>query len=91
VNATVAVPPEAVARIKAQMFYMVLIVLALFVPTVIFHQKMLPFLVVTVGWMSSIFLFAAGRPPYWRIAAVALTQVALVSVFYRLFLVQFFG
>jgi hypothetical protein len=86
------VPPEAVSRLKAQMFHLLLTVFASGAAMMVLHAKLqFMFLMVTVGWATSLFIFALERPPYWRIAVAVLGPLALFSVYYRFALSPFFG
>jgi len=87
------IPQEAVSRLKAQMIHLGLTLLATGAATTLLHAPpVMMFLMMTAGWMGSLFLFCAPqRPAYWRIVASAVTSVAVMSIFYRFALSPFFG
>jgi hypothetical protein len=90
---TSEVPREVVARLKAQVFHLMLTLVATGVATTLLHAKpQLMFLMMSAGWMTSLFLFIGPqRPAYWRIAASVVASVAVMSACYRYVLSPFFG
>ena len=87
------VPPEVMARLRAQLFHLALTMFASAAAATLLGAKpVFLFLVMSAGWMASLFLFVGPeRPAYWRIAASVLTSVAIMSIAYRYALSPFFG
>jgi len=78
-------------RLRAQLIHLILAVLAGAVLSIAFHQPRLMLMFLSVGWMSSVFLFGIGPLPVWRIAAIVATQAVFLYFFYRFALSPFFG
>jgi hypothetical protein len=78
-------------RLRAQFIHLMLTILAGGVLSTALHQPILMVLFLSVGWMTSIFLFGIGPIPVWRIAASVATSALFLYLFYRFALSSFFG
>jgi len=78
-------------RLRAQCIHLILTVLAAAGLSTALHQPKLMLMFLSVGWLSSIFLFGIGPLPVWRIAGVVAAQALVLYLLYRFVLSPFFG
>jgi len=63
-------PPEAVmARIRSQMIHVMLTLVVAGIVHQLTHRWQALFMIPFTSWLSSIYMFAGGALPFWRILA----------------------